>query len=429
MILPLQDLGLINMAQALFNNLNNIKDEISSVKDVLSKGNAEILNFESILDSQTLQENENSHNDTETEQNSAISNLTECLSTVLNEVIGETAIEMATDTINSDITVDVTENEDLIPTNEIEENNTQNITINEDPTLNRELIDTLENSANTTVLQSHIQKFQQVIAENDDTGIISKDSTDTRQENQNLASQIFKNLDSSKESKNSAILTTSVEKNNTDTKTNSSKLNDYINEKVVKDLNIESVDNESTSNQYDSENLMQNQTPQEQVVKAMIHGELKFESVIKVSQTQNGQPSSEITSTKIIEQITKQLDGLCNSSKLNIILNPESLGKIALQIINSKDGLLAQFTVTTQDAMNSLLKGIETLRESLIAQGVSVDNVVVKLNESNDSEQHFDWTEQEGSRGGNKQQGSKQQKEQEKHFEQMMFEINNNDKV
>ena len=89
---------------------------------------------------------------------------------------------------------------------------------------------------------------------------------------------------------------------------------------------------------------------------------------------------------------------------------------------------MAQFTVTTQDAKDLLLKGLDGLKENLLAQGISVDNVSVKLEES-DSNYQFDWTEQEGSRGGNKQQEARKQKDNEKQFEQMMFELENENNV
>jgi flagellar hook-length control protein FliK len=113
-----------------------------------------------------------------------------------------------------------------------------------------------------------------------------------------------------------------------------------------------------------------------------------------------------------------------------MVLNPGTLGKVNLQLVNTKDGLTAQFTITTQEARELLMKGISGLKDSLLSQGVSVDNISVKMEEQNKSDSNYDWTEQEGSRGGNKQQSSqKQQKEQEKPFEQMMFELNNDDKV
>ena len=84
----------------------------------------------------------------------------------------------------------------------------------------------------------------------------------------------------------------------------------------------------------------------------------------------------------------------------------------------------------TQEAKDLIMKGLDGLKQSLLAQGVSVDNLVVKMSEDaniGDSEHQFKWGE--GSRGGNKEQSSKNQEKEEKPFEQMMFEINQNGKV
>ena len=102
------------------------------------------------------------------------------------------------------------------------------------------------------------------------------------------------------------------------------------------------------------------------------------------------------------------------------MLNPESLGKVSVQLINTKEGLSAQFTVASQDAKNLIMKGLDGLKNTLVANGVSVDNVSVKLNETQESEYNADWTEQEGSRGGNKEQNSRRGQKEEQEFEQMM---------
>ena len=117
---------------------------------------------------------------------------------------------------------------------------------------------------------------------------------------------------------------------------------------------------------------------------------------------------------------------------MNIVLNPESLGKVSIQLINTKEGLSAQFTVASQEARNLIMKGIDSLKDTLISHGVSVDNVTVKLNNTQESEYNTDWTEQEGSRGGNKEEHSqrKGQEEEKERFERMMsFVENENGKV
>ena len=192
-----------------------------------------------------------------------------------------------------------------------------------------------------------------------------------------------------------------------------------------------------TSDSTGEDDIMQNQTPEEQGVKAMLQADADFAEVKTdakpaqtVQNTTKPTSSSEVTSNKIIEQITKQMEGMYNGSKVNMVLNPESLGKVSIQLINTKEGLSAQFTVATQEARNLIMKGLDGLKDTLMSHGVSVDNVSVKINDAQESEYNADWTEQEGSRGGNKEQGSQKEQRGKEQFEQMMsFIENENGKV
>ena len=213
--------------------------------------------------------------------------------------------------------------------------------------------------------------------------------------------------------------------------TDGKSLEELVDEDTLRELNIESVEADTSSGEEESSDLMQNQTAEEQGVKAMLHadadfGEVKAEVQSNVStQAPKSTGNSDVTPSKIIDQISKQMENMKTGSRVNIVLNPESLGKVSVQLINTKEGLSAQFTVATQDARNLILKGLDGLKDTLLTQGVNVDNVTVKLSETQESEYNADWTEQEGSRGGNKEQGSyKGQKEKEK-FEEMMSFVNN----
>lgn len=200
-----------------------------------------------------------------------------------------------------------------------------------------------------------------------------------------------------------------------------------IDEEILKDLKIESFSAES--NTSNGEGLMQNQTPEEHVVKTLIQQdaeafELNVEQVQKTNNSQQPQAKTvEVNPSRIIDQISKHLETLQNNSKVNIVLNPESLGKVNIQLLTSKEGLTAQFTVTTQEARDLLMKGLDGLKETLTSHGVGVDNVSVKIADSQKSEYRQDWTEQEGSRGGNKNQEQPNREEKEKGlFEKMMAE-------
>lgn len=213
-------------------------------------------------------------------------------------------------------------------------------------------------------------------------------------------------------------------------------LEDIISEEELKELNIESVKAETSGSNNNEADLMQHQSAEEQGVKAMLQGEADFSAEIKPAmQTQTAQNTNakavtaEISPSRIIEQITKQMEGIGNS-KVNIVLNPESLGKVSVQLINTKEGLSAQFTVATQEAKNLIMKGLDGLKDTLMSHGVSVDNVTVKLNDTQESEYNADWTEQEGSRGGNKEQNPQREQRDKEQFEKMMsFIENENGKV
>lgn len=214
------------------------------------------------------------------------------------------------------------------------------------------------------------------------------------------------------------------------TDTQESEFDLQIDEDILKELNIEEIQADAGSADF-NESFMQNQSAEEHAVKAMINGEvetfeIKIDKAINVQQAQVSQPKQvDVNPSKILSQIAKHLEGLQNNSKVNIVLNPEALGKVNVQLLNTKEGLMAQFTVATQEAKDILMKGLDGLKESLLSHGVSVDNVSVKMSETQKSSYNPDWTEQEGSRGGNKEQGSSNKEEKEKGlFEKMMAQVN-----
>lgn len=203
--------------------------------------------------------------------------------------------------------------------------------------------------------------------------------------------------------------------------------NNIIDEKMLEELNIESITANSSENESGS--LMDNQTPQEQAVKVLLSQDnISFEKefLAETEMVQNTDSlQTDLSSEKIIEQITKQMDSLQNNSKVSIVLNPEALGKVTVQLVKSSEGLSAQFTTTTQEAKELLMRGLNDLKETLTSNGIGVNDVNVKINETQENSYNADWTEQEGSRGGNKEQ--KQQEKQEKEenfFNQIMSDKN-----
>lgn len=196
---------------------------------------------------------------------------------------------------------------------------------------------------------------------------------------------------------------------------------------MLEDLKLESIQAETESTGGD---LMQNQSAQEQGVKAMLTQDGEFFDV-RIEKATSTQASStvqvpqnktiDVNPSRIIEQITKHMEAMQNGSKVSLVLNPENLGRVNIQLMTTKDGLMAQFTVTTTEARDLLMKGLDGLKETLISQGVGVDNVSVKLSESEKSTYEQDWTEQDESNGGNKGQRQQEREEKEKGlFEQVL---------
>lgn len=399
------------MAQSILNKLDIINENSFKAKgsNFMTVKN----NFEKIFDSKREDIKEDLTLDGNRNKESLKNNETQELDT---EDTKDT--EYAEELVNKidDKSIDNTE-EDIEEDSNQEANET--ITIKEE-NMQKEL-STLENPTAVLLFSTKIQSNLKNISENEQQEYSDEETfTSDFGDKANL----FKNFEPQKNVKE--IELSSREK--IPVKTQNTKLSETIKEDIVQELNIESINSEC-ANDASSNDLMQNQSPQEQVAKIMIQGDVKYESslseTIKLSQSK----ITESASSKIIEQISKQLDGMYNSSKLNIVLNPGTLGKINLQLINSKDGLLAQFTVANQEVKDALLRGLDGLKESLLSQGINFDNISVELKENSDDDNSSDWTEQDGSRGGFKQQGSKKQKENEKPFEQMMFELNNSDKV
>ena len=185
-----------------------------------------------------------------------------------------------------------------------------------------------------------------------------------------------------------------------------------INEDMLEELDIEFVG--SDNNAFDN-SASGKESPEEFGVKVMLNHSIEKQEA-EFTKTLNNEvlKPANITPEKIIEQITKQMDSLKNNSGVKIVLNPEYLGKVNLQILNTKDGLSAQFTVTTNDARELLMKGLDGLKESLLAQGVGVDNISVKISEPEKTSYNPDWTEQENSENSSKGQQKQNREEKEK---------------
>lgn len=197
-----------------------------------------------------------------------------------------------------------------------------------------------------------------------------------------------------------------------------------IDQEKFDELNIESIGAETDNSNESS--FTNRQSPEEFGIKLMLNNTDKsgmgFETRIHTSSAK----VQSLNADRLFEQITKQMDSMNGSTKVNIVLNPESLGRLNIQIMNTKDGLTAQFTVTTNEARELLMKGLDGLKENLITHGIGVDNISVKIAESEESSYNPDWTEQENSENHSQEQHKQRREEKEKNLFEKTIEENLN---
>ncbi|MCQ2739304.1 MAG: flagellar hook-length control protein FliK [bacterium] len=247
----------------------------------------------------------------------------------------------------------------------------------------------------------------------------------TKNWNSNASGKIINNLDYEVVAQENLVDDDSINKSVTNNKINSVETEQLLDEDILNELNVEFAESDTNSSNGNSQTQ---QSPEEYGIKALINKDTEVFDV-KISNTNNSANASKSTTTmnteKIIQQVMKHMESLSSGSKVSMVLNPEALGKVNIQLMNTKDGLTAQFTVTTNDARELLMKGVDGLKESLLSQGVGVDNISVKINESEKNSYNSDWTENDGSRGGNKNRQEQKREEKEKGlFEKTMNEVN-----
>ena len=436
------------MTSTVVNTLNNLEkmlstqSEVQKVSEKLHSGMDKAKDFKKIFDSNISKNEAKSIKDVKDSQsvhkNSIASNE---FKRILKEASKEANIETSLDlTLAKDI------NEIISQLKEAVEDANEAIDAVEE-SLENSVSETIENSAqivenainDESALENQIESSDNQLAEQILTSLsdissiqknLSSNLQDSSAENIELLELDTTELIEFAENTIEDVVSTSK----TDDLSNLD-LENLLDEEAIKDLKIESI---SAETDFSGESdFMQNQTPEEHAIKAMINEDvevfdLKIASAQKAQSVNVAQPKVvDVNPSKILDQISKQLDGLQNNSKVNIVLNPESLGKVNIQLLSTKEGLTAQFVVTTQEAKELLTKGVDGLKESLLSHGVGVDNISVKVSENQKSEYQQDWTEQENSEKRGREQEQRKEEKEKGAFEKMMakYEENKNGNV
>lgn len=158
----------------------------------------------------------------------------------------------------------------------------------------------------------------------------------------------------------------------------------------------------TSSSQNTGSNLFNQQNASEQVVKLSIEPLTKtegsdFSNVINQDGLKTNldkpqlntlqSPVKELNKTDIMNQITDKVSVVKAGSneKIEIILKPENLGKVNVEIQSIKGVISATLIAENKQVKELLEKNIETLRNNLSSQGLNLNNLSVKVEEPNKS--------------------------------------------
>lgn len=106
----------------------------------------------------------------------------------------------------------------------------------------------------------------------------------------------------------------------------------------------------------------------------------KLDAQLSAKGTSTFTRTTTLNQTDIMNQVNAKFEELQKSgnNKVSIILQPENLGRVSVEIMNSKDGIMAKMTTDSQQVKDLFDKNVEALKSNLSSQGVNVNNIKVE---------------------------------------------------
>ena len=183
----------------------------------------------------------------------------------------------------------------------------------------------------------------------------------------------------------------------------SEKLADTINNEEAKPV-ITNIQVQTNSSKQDSDGQNQKQNQQElksninqvQVIssdennlqKIDLQKTSQFDKILNTKQTQTLENS-------VLNQLKDKIssDISTNKSQVSIVLRPDNLGKVNINLVSQNGVLTAQITAENTQVKDILTKGLETLRQNMAEQGINVGKMFVNVQESSSSNQNMNSEE------------------------------------
>lgn len=170
-------------------------------------------------------------------------------------------------------------------------------------------------------------------------------------------------------------------------------------------VKVESVSTSSSST--NNGNYLNQQSTHEQILKDSLQNAVQDKSLMQNTEklsSKDFQKTLDVTTKEempkdtskadILNQVQDKMQTMNKNgvSKIQIALTPEKLGKINIEIIQSKEGVSAKMIAETAQVKEVLEKNLDSLKSGLASQGVNVNNITVKVagtNSSNTSGEAF----------------------------------------
>ena len=195
-----------------------------------------------------------------------------------------------------------------------------------------------------------------------------------------------------------------------------------INQDLITELDAEVVSSSLSSGNSNNGSLLGQQNASDQIVKLSIvsstseTNDSEFSHLVNQQISQSGvsksqmsaqpQPLQELNKTDILNQINANLNTLKTTSgeKIEMILQPANLGKVNIELQTAKGALSATIIAESQQVKELLEKNIDSLKNTLTSQGVNVNSVTVKVDESRSAFNNAGFDQKQFENGQNNQQ-------------------------
>lgn len=275
----------------------------------------------------------------------------------------------------------------------------QQATIQESTSQKGQIVDLIKASTIKELTQTQTQNIQ--IQDASTTDMIIQDNSEINEQMPVIATNLA--------TANKAI----VNQNNNDNNIKDITVKNPLTQEIIDKTNAKVVNLESSGSKSSNSDLLSKQSPQEQLVKLSLNADNKTENtntlLTNISNTNiqttfdktlnsiQNQTPKELSKTDILSQIHNQLDNFGQdegTTKVTIVLKPENLGRIQLELVNSKEGLTAKMTTDNAQVKQLLDKNLDSLKDTIGTQGVNVNSVSVKIeNTQNQTNEQFAYDE------------------------------------